>query len=174
MTRSGQIYGPEPQKKDDVVAKDKGKVLVESSQEQEPPNQNFTNQEAEKFLKIIKKSNYRVVDQLHQSPTKISIPSFLINSEAHRDSLMKVLSSAHVAEEITVNQFDNVVANLTSRSYIGVVTGLKMRVATHNFYLWEVIINDNPNMVSDSKLLVSFLDEGMVLGTPRLPCSQGY
>ena len=32
---------------------------------------------------------------------------------------MKILSSAHVAKEITVNQFDNVVANLTSGSYLG-------------------------------------------------------
>ena len=32
---------------------------------------------------------------------------------------MKVLSSAHVAEEMTVNQFDNVVANLTSGLYLG-------------------------------------------------------
>ena len=32
---------------------------------------------------------------------------------------MKVLSYAHVAEEIIVNQFDNVVANLTSGSYLG-------------------------------------------------------
>ena len=60
-----------------------------------------------------------MVDQLHQTPAKISILSLLINSEAHRDSLMKVLSPAHVAEEIIVNQFDNVVANLTPGSYIG-------------------------------------------------------
>ena len=32
---------------------------------------------------------------------------------------MKVLSSTHIVEEIFVNQFDNVVENLTSRSYLG-------------------------------------------------------
>ena len=86
---------------------------------QEPPNKNFTDQEANEFLKIIKRSDYRGVDQLHQTPTKISILSLLINSEAHRDSLMKVLSSTHVVEEIIVNQFDNVVENLTPGAYIG-------------------------------------------------------
>ena len=59
-----------------------------------------------------------MVDQLHQTPAKIFILSLLINSEAHRDPLMKLLSSAHVAKGISVNQFDNVVANLTSGSYL--------------------------------------------------------
>ena len=86
---------------------------------QKPSNKNFTDQEAGEVLKIIKRSNYNVVDQLHQTPTKIFILSLLINSEARRDSLMKVLSSAHGAEEITVNQFDNVVENLTYGSYLG-------------------------------------------------------
>ena len=31
MTRSGRIYGPEPQKKDDVMDKDKGKVVDETN-----------------------------------------------------------------------------------------------------------------------------------------------
>ena len=99
--------------------KDKGKAVVEANQEQEPQSKNFTDQEAEEFLKIIERSDYRVVDQLHQTPTKISILSLLINSEAHREYLMKVLSSSHVVEEITVNQFDNGVPNLTFRSYLG-------------------------------------------------------
>ena len=47
MTRSGRIYRPVPQKKNDVVVKDKGKSMEEASQEQEPPNKNFTDQEAE-------------------------------------------------------------------------------------------------------------------------------
>ena len=92
---------------------------MKASQEQEPLSKNFTDQEAEKFLKIIKRSDYAVVDQLHPNPTKILILSLLLNSKAHRDSLMKVMSYAHVTEEITVNQFDNVVANLTSGSYLG-------------------------------------------------------
>ena len=62
MTRSGQIYGHEPQKKNDVVVKDKGKVVIEESQEQEPSNKIFIDQEAKEFLKIIKKSDYKFVD----------------------------------------------------------------------------------------------------------------
>ena len=44
------------------MVKDKGKVVAEASSEPEPLSQTFTNQEAVKFLKIIKKSDYRVVD----------------------------------------------------------------------------------------------------------------
>ena len=95
MTRSGRIFGAGLSKKMDVIpTKDKGKAVVDTNQETESPSKDFTDQEAEEFLKIIKKSDYRVVDQLHQTPAKISILSLLINSEAHRDSLMKVLSSA--------------------------------------------------------------------------------
>ena len=111
MTRNGRIFGSKPQKKKDIMVenkdvtlvKEKGKEVVEVSQEQEPPSKNFTEQEAEEFQKIIKRSGYRVVDQLHQTPAKFYILSLLINSEAHQDSLINVLSSAHVTEEITVN-----------------------------------------------------------------------
>ena len=54
-----------------MLVKDKGKAVVEASQEQEPPSKNFIDQEADEFLKIIKRSDYRVVDQLHQTPANI-------------------------------------------------------------------------------------------------------
>ena len=49
--------------RNDMLVNDKGKAVVEVNQE--PPSKNFTDQEADKFLKIIKRSDYRVVDQLH-------------------------------------------------------------------------------------------------------------
>ncbi|XP_050897220.1 uncharacterized protein LOC127104046 [Lathyrus oleraceus] len=66
------------------------------------------------FLKLIKRSGYKVVDQLYQTPSKISILSLLLNSQAHREGLWKVLSQAHVTQSITVDQFDRVVANITT------------------------------------------------------------
>lgn len=66
------------------------------------------------FLKIIKKSDYKVVDQPHQTPSKISILSLLICSPAHRNALLKVLAQAHVTQDITVGQFDGVVSNITA------------------------------------------------------------
>ena len=46
ITCSGRVYGPEKQNKDDIVVKDRGKALVETSEEQEPPSKNFTDLEA--------------------------------------------------------------------------------------------------------------------------------
>ena len=46
----------------DALGKDKGKSMVGESQEQKPHSNNFVYQEAEEFLKIIKRSGYRVVD----------------------------------------------------------------------------------------------------------------
>ncbi|XP_050877528.1 uncharacterized protein LOC127081300 [Lathyrus oleraceus] len=108
MTRSGRIYTPEfnvtpqgPAKESTVVAPTKEPEVVQSEDDVE-------------FLKLIKKSDYKVVDQLHQTPSKISILSLLLNSQAHREALFKVLAQAHVTQSITVDQFDGVVANITA------------------------------------------------------------
>ncbi|XP_050896739.1 uncharacterized protein LOC127103531 [Lathyrus oleraceus] len=106
MTRSGRIYTPEfnvtpqgPNKESTVVAPTKEPEVVQS-------------EDAVEFLKLIKRSDYKVVDQLHQTPSKISILSLLLNSQAHREALLKVLAQAHVTQSITVDQFDGVVANI--------------------------------------------------------------
>ncbi|XP_050919635.1 uncharacterized protein LOC127137195 [Lathyrus oleraceus] len=108
MTRSGRIYTPEfnvtpqgPNKESTVVAPTIEPEVVQS-------------EDAVEFLKLIKKSDYKVVDQLHQTPSKISILSLLLNSQAHREALLKVLAQAHVTQSITVDQFDGVVANITA------------------------------------------------------------
>lgn len=69
--------------------------------------------EATKIIKRTKKSNYKVVDQLHHTPSKISILSLLLSSQAHMDVLLKLLAQAHVNQSITVDQFDRMVANIT-------------------------------------------------------------
>lgn len=109
MTHSGCVYTPrfdevpskEPTTNTAVPAKDKSKEVV-------------TNDEDAEFLRIIRKSDYKVVDQLHQTPSKISVLSLLLNSPAHRAALQKVLTQAHVAQDITTGQFDHVIANITA------------------------------------------------------------
>ncbi|XP_050895541.1 uncharacterized protein LOC127102176 [Lathyrus oleraceus] len=108
MTRSGRIYTPEfnvtpqgPAKESTVAAPTKEPEVVQSEDDVE-------------FLKLIKRSDYKVMDQLHQTPSKISILSMLLNSKAHMEALLKVLAQAHVTQSITVDQFDGVVANITA------------------------------------------------------------
>ncbi|XP_050890264.1 uncharacterized protein LOC127095644 [Lathyrus oleraceus] len=108
ITRSGGIYTPEfnmtpqgPAKESTVATPAKEPEVVPSEDDVE-------------FLKLIKRSDYKVVDQLHQTPSKISILSQLLNSQAHKEALLKVLAQAHVTQSITVDQFDGVVANITA------------------------------------------------------------
>ena len=43
--------------------------------------------EQDEVLKFIKRSDFNVVDQLLHTPSKISVLSLLMNSEAHREAL---------------------------------------------------------------------------------------
>lgn len=45
--------------------------------------------------------------------------SLLLSSEAHKDSLMKVLSVAHITKDITVEQFDDVITCVTTGNFLG-------------------------------------------------------
>ncbi|XP_058780331.1 uncharacterized protein LOC131653979 [Vicia villosa] len=112
MTRSGRIFNTAKSKENSAQANDQDTVVP--TERSTPMDKEITNKDAEEFLALIKKSDYKVVDQLHQTPSRISLLSLLIHSEKHRDTLMKILSAAHVTKDITVNQFDGMVANLTA------------------------------------------------------------
>src|ERR1051325_7622699 len=71
---------------------------------------------SEETLKIIKRSDYKVVDQLSQTPAKISILSLLRSSEAHKLALLKFLDDSYVAEDITINQLDVAISSLNDDS----------------------------------------------------------
>ncbi|XP_039682906.1 uncharacterized protein [Medicago truncatula] len=71
-------------------------------------------EDADEILKLIKRSEYRVVDQLLQTPAKISIMSLLSSSGAHRDALKKVLDQAFVDYDVTLGQFESIVGNVTA------------------------------------------------------------
>lgn len=60
-------------------------------------------EEGQEFLKLIKKSEFKIVDQLGQTPSKISITYLLLSYEAHRKAPFKVLNTAHVMQDITVD-----------------------------------------------------------------------
>ncbi|KAI5407298.1 hypothetical protein KIW84_053521 [Lathyrus oleraceus] len=71
-------------------------------------------EDCDEMLKLIKRSEYNVVDQLLQTPSKISVLSFLFNSEPHREALQKVLDMAYVDHDVTIGQFDSIVSNITT------------------------------------------------------------
>ncbi|XP_058760553.1 uncharacterized protein LOC131633896 [Vicia villosa] len=112
MTRSGRIFNTA--KPNENLAQASNQATMVPSEEGTSKDKETANKNAEEFLALIKKSDYRVVDQLHQTPSKISLLSLLVHSEKHRDALMKILNATHVTKDITVNQFDGMVANLTA------------------------------------------------------------
>lgn len=59
------------------------------------------------------------MDQLGQTPSKISILSFVLSSESHIIALVKVLNESHVMHDINFDQFDRVVTNITASQYLG-------------------------------------------------------
>ncbi|KAI5430823.1 hypothetical protein KIW84_035085 [Lathyrus oleraceus] len=122
FTRSGRLFAPQPLRDNnaEALAKAKGKqaMVDEEPAQKEVPEGSFE-KDVEEFMKIIKKSDYKIVDQLNQTPSKISILSLLLCSEAHRNALLKMLNMAYVPQEISVNQLEGVIANVSTRHGLG-------------------------------------------------------
>jgi len=64
--------------------------------------------------KEVGQSSEKVVDQLMQTPSKISLMSLLLNYEAQRGALMRVLDQAIVDHDVTVGQFGGIVGKITA------------------------------------------------------------
>ena len=75
--------------------------------------------EMEEILKIIKRSDYNIVEQLWQTPSNISMLALLICSKAHVMALVKFLKTAHVPRETSADQFEDCVASLTTDNGLG-------------------------------------------------------
>ncbi|KAI5407897.1 hypothetical protein KIW84_053949 [Lathyrus oleraceus] len=128
LTRSGRVFSapPKPQVVADSVERPVGNAVnapnpapvVKSSSVQKTLTfvgpSGTVNEDCDEMLRLIKKSEYNVVDQLLQMPSKISMLSLLLNSEPHREALQKVLDLAYVDHDVTIEQFDSIVANITA------------------------------------------------------------
>ena len=71
------------------------------------------------ILKLIKRSEYKIVDQVLQIPARIALLALLRDFGAHREALMKVLDQAFVDHDVTVDQFDGIAGNITSCNNLG-------------------------------------------------------
>jgi hypothetical protein len=75
--------------------------------------------DVEELMRYIKKSDYKIIDQLGQTPAKISILALLRDSEPHRNALMQLLGTSFVPQEISVNQFGGIVNNISASNGLG-------------------------------------------------------
>lgn len=107
MTRSGRVYAPQ-------VASPE----VEKKKESAPVKQPVSDEEAEQFLKLIKRSEYKVVEQLSKMPAQISMLALLLSSEPHRKALLKVLNEAYVPGSISTEKFSDMVGYILSANHL--------------------------------------------------------
>ena len=65
----------------------------------------------------------------------------LLSSEAHREALLKVLNTAYVMQDITTDQFDDVVSNIIASRYLGFnEAGLPLEGNGHNKVLFILVM----------------------------------
>ncbi|PKI41475.1 hypothetical protein CRG98_038122 [Punica granatum] len=111
ITRSGRIYqGLEPADKGKAPAASFSAVPEAASL----PTKKVTKQEAKAFMKVIKASEYKVVEQMGKSPAHISLLALLLSSEPHRDALLKVLTVAQVPKETAPDRIEEIVNSIFS------------------------------------------------------------
>ncbi|KAE8733240.1 Detected protein of unknown function [Hibiscus syriacus] len=122
FTRSGRCYSPETSNaSEQVKAKGKAMAIPQKVFEDESLpafNEPVTEKQAQEFLKFLKHSEYSVVEQLHKQQARISILDLLMNSEAHRNALMKILNQTFIPEDISLNKLDRIVGHIAADNYI--------------------------------------------------------
>ena len=121
MTRSGRCYASinlETGEGESHAANERTKITVPKGKKKEPMNELVTEKEAEEFLKFIKYSEYSIVEQLHKLPAKISLLALMMNSEPHREAVLKVLKQAYVPHNASTEKVDCLVGNVMMDNYI--------------------------------------------------------
>ena len=85
--------------------------------DKEPINEPVTEVEANEFLKFIKHSEYNIFEQLHKLPTKISLLTLMLNSEPHREAVLKDLKQPYVPHNASIDKIDRLVVNMMMDNY---------------------------------------------------------
>ncbi|KAI5400399.1 hypothetical protein KIW84_065331 [Lathyrus oleraceus] len=119
VTRSGRVFGPVfPENREEIVVGKRAEVPIVDpvgcSKDKSGESSNLKANDDDEVLRLIKRSEFNVVEQFLQTPSKIFVLSLLLNSEAHREEVQRVLEQAYVEQDVTVDQFDHIVANITS------------------------------------------------------------
>ena len=121
MTRSERCYAPDTSgaKEMETSLDNEGiKIAASKKKDKEPINKSVTEMEADEFLKFIKHSEYSIVEQLHKLPAKISLLALMLNSEPHREAVLKILKQAYVPHNVSVDKIDRLVGNVMMDNYV--------------------------------------------------------
>ncbi|KAK8661750.1 hypothetical protein V6N13_091345 [Hibiscus sabdariffa] len=106
FTRSGRCYSAQPQAGPIKNQKEKGHEVGSDKNLDDEPEPDYhepvKESEAKEFLKILKHSEFNVVEQLNKLLARISMLSVLLSSEPHRNTLLKLLNQTFVPDEISI------------------------------------------------------------------------
>ena len=69
-------------------------------------------------LKIVHKSDYSIIDQLHRTPSRISLLDLIKSSAIHREALRKILCESYVADHITPEGFEHMIGQVRMANVI--------------------------------------------------------
>ncbi|PKI78934.1 hypothetical protein CRG98_000668 [Punica granatum] len=67
-------------------------------------------------MKIVKASEYKVVEQLAKSPAHISLLALLLGLEPHREALLRVLTAAQVLKETPPDRIEETIGSIFSNT----------------------------------------------------------
>ncbi|KAI5429602.1 hypothetical protein KIW84_034250 [Lathyrus oleraceus] len=109
VTRSGRIFSAPPKPHEDVVRRT---AVVNLAGLVGTSSSNPTT--VVKGVDPIVDKSVKSPVLLLQTPSKISVLSLLMNSEPHREALQRVLHVAYVDHDVNIEQFDNIIANITA------------------------------------------------------------
>jgi len=113
--------------------KEKEATMEEMVNKKKEQKKKVSEEEACEFMKMIKQSEYTMIDQLNYIPTKISILSLMMNSKSHKKALLKILNGAHVVHDLSVEKFERIVGNITANNYLTFTDEeIPMKGAGHN------------------------------------------
>ena len=59
-----------------------------------------------------------MIEQLNKTTVRVSLLELLMSFEPHRVLLVKVLNEAHVAQDISVEDFEGIVNDITANNYL--------------------------------------------------------
>jgi len=131
MTRSGRLFTPpdlrDEKSRDEIreeVAVEKAKSFLKEKVVQVDPEpegkegKEITDEDVCEFLIFIQQSEYKVVDQLNRMPAKVSLLELLMHSDSHQKLLMKILSGAHVEQDISLRKFEGIFSHITANNYL--------------------------------------------------------